>query len=107
MIDTLLGLITSNTSQENETASDILEKPQHRQRDEPMISYAIRGQVTLMSNWEDPYYFTGAFPTLFPTGLGGHKEQRPLVISLEAFVKWTLSHHSRKYFVSVKYYKLY
>ena len=107
MIDALLGLITSNASQEDETADDVPEEPQHRRRDEPMISYAIRGQATLMSSWEDPHYFTGAFPTLFPTGLGGHKEQRPLAVSLEAFAKWTLSHHSRRYFVSVKYYKLY
>src|SRR5947209_8763738 len=104
MIDALLGLVTSNASQEDETAE---EEPQHRRRDEPMISYAIRGQATLMSSWEDPHYFTGAFPTLFPTGLGGHKERRPLAVSLEAFAKWTLSHHSRRYFVSVKYYKLY
>ena len=67
MIDALLELIISNTSQENETAGDVPEEPQHRQRDEPMISYAIRGQATLMSSWEDPHYFTGAFPTLFPT----------------------------------------
>src|SRR5436305_10839436 len=38
MIDALLGLVTSNTSQEDETAE---EEPQHRRRDEPMISYAI------------------------------------------------------------------
>lgn len=31
-----------------------------------MITYAIRGQTTLMSSWE------GAFPTLFPNGVGGH-----------------------------------
>ena len=67
MIDALLGLITSNASQEDETADDVPEEPQHRRRDEAMISYAIRGQATLMSSWEDPHYFTGAFPTLFPT----------------------------------------
>ena len=67
MIDALLGLITSNASQEDETADDVPEEPQHRRRDEPMISYAIRRQAMLMSSWEDPHYFTGAFPTLFPT----------------------------------------
>ena len=105
MIDALLGLITSNTSQEDETADDVLEEPQHRRRDEPMISYTIHGQVMLMSSWKDPHYFTGAFPTLFPTS--GHNELRPLTVSLEVFVKCILSHHSRRYFVSVKYYKLY
>ena len=30
MIDALLGLITSNVSQEDETADDVLEEPQHR-----------------------------------------------------------------------------
>ena len=67
MIDALLGLITSNTSQENETAGDVPEEPQHRQRDEPMIFYAICGQVILMSSWEDSHYFTDTFLTLFPT----------------------------------------
>jgi hypothetical protein len=94
MIDALLGLVTGNASQEDKTAE---EEPQYRRRDEPMISYAIRGQATLMSSWENPHYFTGAFPTLFPTGLGGHKEQRPLAVSLEAFAKWALNHHSRRY----------
>ena len=102
MIDTLLGLITSNTSQENKTTDNVSEESQHKQRDKPMISYVICEQVILMSSWKDLHYFTGAFPTLFPTGLGGHKEQRPLAVSFEAFAKWALNHHSRRYFVSVK-----
>jgi hypothetical protein len=70
-----------------------------------LISYAIRDQATLMNNWEDPSYFTGAFPTLFPTGIGGHLDQRPKAVSLKAFAQWALNHHSRRFNISVKYYK--
>jgi hypothetical protein len=40
-----------------------------------------------MSAWEDPHYFTGAFPTLFPTGIGGHLNQREVLVSLEAYAQ--------------------
>jgi hypothetical protein len=97
MIDALLGITANDSSggsQETQTAGDIT--GQHRQGNTPMISYAIRGQATLMSNWEDPHYFTGAFPTLFPSGLGGHLDKRQMAVSLEAFAQWTLNHHSRR-----------
>jgi hypothetical protein len=51
---------------------------------------------TLSSAWKDPLFFITAFPTLFPTGLGGHLDERPIKVSLEAYAKWALSHHSRK-----------
>jgi hypothetical protein len=57
------------------------------QRSRPTISYAIRGLSTLMSNWEDPHYFTAAFPTLFPTGIGGHQDKRTVLVSLAAFAE--------------------
>ena len=100
MIDALLGLVTNNSSkpdEETQGAENASDDHRHRQRDTPMISYAIRGQATLMSSWEDPNYFTGAFPTLFPRGLGGHQDKRPVAVSLEAFAQWALNHHSRRY----------
>ena len=95
LIDALLEVVTSEPSHVDETAP-ASDEPVHTQRDLPTISYAIRGQATLVSAWEDPYYFTGAFPTLFPNGLGGHQEKRPVPVSLEAFAKWALNHHSRR-----------
>src|SRR5271163_2880415 len=111
MIDALLGVITSNSHQADERvpAVDDTSDEQHQQRDIPTISYAIRGQATLMNSWEDPHYFTGAFPTLLPTGIGGHKhqdrDQRPVALSLAAFAQWALNHHSRRLVNSIKCYK--
>jgi hypothetical protein len=62
----------------------------------PVISYTIHGQATLVNHWSDPHYFTAAFPTLFPTGTGGHLDGRTIPVSLEAFAEWSLSHHSRR-----------
>jgi hypothetical protein len=59
----------------------------------PVISYTIHGQATLVDHWSDPHYFTAAFPTLFPTGIGGHLDERTIPVSLEAFAEWALSHH--------------
>jgi len=114
MIDALLGLVTGNSSSkpdedssigDTEAAEDTSDEYQHGQKDTPVISYAIRGHATKMSNWEDPHYFTGAFPTLFPNGFGGHQHEteRPVPVSLEAFAQWALSHHSRRY-AFVKYF---
>lgn len=100
MIDALLGVITGNTcnaDEETPTVDDISDRHQCRKKNIQIISYAIRGQATLMSSWENPHYFTGAFPTLFPTGLGGHLEQRPVPVSLASFANWALNHHSRRY----------
>ena len=61
------------------------------------IRYGIRSDRSVLSNvWEDPLYFTSAFPTLFPTGAGGHLDARAQKVSLEAFAKWALKHHSRR-----------
>ena len=67
----------------------------------PVISYTIHGQAILVDHWSDPYYFTAAFPTLFPTGIGGHLDQRTIPVSLGAFAEWALSHHSRRCLPSV------
>jgi len=99
MIDALLGLISDSPSQQHETLSPEEDTSQNSQQRNkiPMISYAICGQATLMSSWEAHHYFTGAFPTLFPKGFGGHLDTRPSKVSLEAFAQWTMNHHSGRY----------
>ena len=112
MIDALLGVMSGNTcnadeaDEESPATDDIPDRHQCRKRDIPMISYAIRGQATLMSSWENSCYFTGAFPTLFPTGLGGHLDQRPVPVSLTSFANWALNHHNRRYFIFVLCYSI-
>ncbi len=68
-------------------------------RDQPTsttISYRSSGQLVPLNDWEDLHYFTSAFPCLFPFGTGGHLEQRKGPMSLEAWAKWTLQHHSHQ-----------
>jgi len=67
--------------------------------DVPVIRYVSRGRSVLMNDWQDPEFFTGSFPTLFPLGSGGHlpdPQERTVAVSLQAWAKWTLSHHSRR-----------
>jgi hypothetical protein len=55
--------------------------------------------MALMELTNTPEYFTGAFPTLFPYGRGGHlsaSDERSIAVSLEAWEKWLLSHYSRR-----------
>ncbi|KFZ23650.1 hypothetical protein V502_01866 [Pseudogymnoascus sp. VKM F-4520 (FW-2644)] len=85
VVDSLLSAVASEP------------RPSRWQSRVPVISYAIRGQAPLASNWENPAFFTAAFPTLFPTGVGGHLDQRTLKVSLIAFANWALNHHSRRF----------
>jgi hypothetical protein len=65
----------------------------------PVITWVGDGRHVLMNDYEDAEYFTGAFPTLFPYGKGGHlpaSNERSIPVSLEAWAKWLLSHHSRR-----------
>lgn len=62
----------------------------------PTFSYAMHGQSVLMNNWEDTHYFTAAFRTLFPYGIGGPQDERTVQASLTAFAEWALHHHSRR-----------
>jgi hypothetical protein len=99
-VDTLLRVmaISRYRSDDREPATDdAIDEHGHRRRNIPTISYAVRGKSTLMSNWEDPHFFTAAFPTLFPNGIGGHQDQRTVPVSLKAFAEWALNHHSRRY----------
>ena len=50
------------------------------------------------SSYQDSDFFTASFPTLFPRGTGGHKDSRRTEdVSLQAWAKWTLKHHSRRF----------
>jgi hypothetical protein len=68
--------------------------------DIPVIRYHSNGCSVLMNDWQDAEYFTGSFPTLFPLGAGGHistPQKRKVPLSLKAWAKWALNHHSRRY----------
>jgi hypothetical protein len=72
----------------------------HYVEDVPVIRYVSTGRSVLMNDWQDPEFFTGSFPTLFPLGSGGHlpePQERPVPVSLQAWAKWTLTHHGRRY----------
>ena len=64
----------------------------------PHISYKTPQELSPMNAFTDPDYFTAAFPTLFPFGVGGHlgdaNGDRPEEVSLKAFAKYTMLHHS-------------
>src|SRR5579871_5430798 len=102
LIDALLGVVSGNTRwMEVDETDQAVDDPdehnhEHRQRNLPTISYSTHGQTTLVSQWVDPHYFTGAFPTLFPNGIGGHLDKRQIPVSLDAFAQWALNHHSRR-----------
>lgn len=99
LIDTLRNVMAGNPCGANENipdTDDATDGQKPTRRNTPTISYAMRGQSALVSDWEDPYYFTAAFPTLFPKGIGGYLDQREVPVSLMAFAEWALSHHSRR-----------
>ena len=57
------------------------------------------GRQVLMNDYEDAEFFTGAFPTLFPYGKGGHmlaSDERGIAVSLEAWGEWLMKHRSRR-----------
>jgi hypothetical protein len=84
---------------DSDNESTNIQPPEHPSRPgetSNYIRYGCTDSTALSNSWEDPQYFATAFPTLFPTGLGGHLDERSVKVSLEAFGKWALSHHSRR-----------
>lgn len=59
----------------------------NRSPEMPVISYTIHRQAIMVDHWSDPHYFTAAFPTLFPAGIGGHLDERAIPVSLGAFAE--------------------
>ena len=96
MVDALLGAVAGRSGDMETPTDDGVHVRHSEQRNVPTISYAIRGQAALLNHWQDSHYFTAAFPTLFPCGTGGHRDERPLPVSLMAFAEWALKHHSRR-----------
>jgi Domain of unknown function (DUF6570) len=104
LMDALLGVVSGNVrwmeldeiDQAADTDDSDEHNHEHRQQNLPTIFYSTHGQTTLVSQWVDPHYFTGAFPTLFPNGIGGHLDNRLIPVSLDAFAQWALNHHSRR-----------
>jgi len=98
MLHTLVDAAANREHELSSVPSHLLHGNQpSNQRNIPVISYTTHGLATPINHWDDPYYFTAAFPTLFPTGFGGHLDERKVPISLAAFAEWALSHHSRRY----------
>jgi hypothetical protein len=91
LLNALLNVVSSDP------ASCAQRSPEHDEQRIPTLSYRIQGQAPLLNHWDDPTYFTAAFPTLFPLGIGGHLEDRSLNVSLSSFAEWALQHHSRRY----------
>ena len=84
---------------DSDNESTNIQPPEHPSRPgetSNYIRYGCTDSTALSNSWKDPQYFATAFPTLFPTGLGGHLDERSVKVSLEAFGKWALSHHSRR-----------
>jgi hypothetical protein len=77
--------------EDNDQAPDDYTRPPH-------ISYKTSRDLPLINSFTEPDYFTAAFPTLFPFGIGGHlgdaNGNRPETISLKAFAKYAMLHHS-------------
>ena len=94
MIDALLGMVTDRSNPTDQTTPPTTtDRPDRRN---PTIAYRMQGPTVLVNQWEDPSYFTGAFPTLFPNGTGGHLGNREIPVSLDAYAEWALKHHSRR-----------
>jgi hypothetical protein len=87
-LNTLFDIVSTRITSPTEHLA-ARDKVENRQK-LPSISYAIHGKTSLLNHWVDPSYFTSAFPTLFPTGIGGHLEKRPAPVSLVAFAEWSL-----------------
>ena len=89
--ESLDDVITSDSDDsENEDVARL-------ERQSKYIRFDFQHNSSPLANvWEDPLFFTTAFPTVFPKGSGGHLDNRHTKVSLEAFAKWSLSHHARR-----------
>jgi hypothetical protein len=96
MLDTLFRAISSRSTPPANYAENSTHSTDRTGRPPPVISYTIHGTTTPLNHWTNPSFFTAAFPTLFPSGTGGHLEDRDIPVSLDAFAQWALTHHSRR-----------
>jgi hypothetical protein len=99
MLDTLFDVVTNNSRTSGQCDIDSPDDTYSRSIADqwmPVISYTTRARVALMDPWSDAHYFTAAFPTLFPEGVGGHLDERAIPVSLGSLAEWALNHHSRR-----------
>lgn len=61
---------------EDESSNIQGRRPNRPRETSNYIRYGFTNSTALSNSWDDPQYFTTAFPTLFPTGLGGHLDER-------------------------------
>ncbi len=64
---------------------------------QPMLTFNLKGNRITLNDWDNADFFLLAFPTLFFHGDGGHCIPHPQTVSLQAWTKWALSHHSRRF----------
>ncbi len=64
---------------------------------QPMLTFNLKGNRITLNDWNNANFFLLAFLTLFPHGNGGHCTLCPQTVSLQAWAKWALSHHSRRF----------
>ena len=99
LVSAILNLEKDRFQEVPSTGSSSARSNSQYVEDIPVIRYVSNGRSVLMNDWQDSEYFTGSFPTLFPLGSGGHlasSRERPVAVSLNAWAKWALRHHSRR-----------
>lgn len=64
-----------------------------------IISYCNKSQLDLLKNWKDLHFFTIVFSCLFLFESNGHLKQWKKLMSLEAWVKFTLQNYFYQYVV--------
>ncbi len=69
----------------------------HNDKTRPVISYNLHDDGKPLNDWDNPDFFPIAFPALFSYRDGGHITPRSTKVSLHAWPKWALSHHSRRF----------
>lgn len=87
-----------SAQREDHTTDDLDDKGSNSNDDSllPYISNKTTQHLPPMSAFIDPDYFTAAFSTLFPFGIGSHlgdvNGDRPEEVSLNAFARYTMHH---------------
>ena len=85
--DVIMSDLDESENEDDDIESEEAARPERQLR---YIRFAFQHTPSPLTNvWEDPLFFTTAFPTLFPTGSGGHLDNRHTKVSLEAFAKWS------------------
>jgi hypothetical protein len=100
LVSAILNLERDRFERETPSNSAGGDASAHYVEDVPVIRYVSTGRSMLMNDWQDPEFFTGSFPTLFPRGSGGHlptPQERTVPVSLAAWAEWALTHHSLRY----------